>query len=959
MTHIDFAMASLLNAICQGMVLAAAVWLALKLLPRLNPATRFAILGLVLLTVAVLPLKPFSGRTFLASTHAESLETSNPPSETFPPINIRVPESKNPSGAASRFKSVTESRPTRPSGPASEFTPPNEAVSIHSSPVKTAAAQPPVRIRSTKVLIALAMMWAFLSLGMLARLGAAYRRLLELKSRSTPAPESLQTRLRTLRAANEVRRGTRLLLSREIVAPLCLGFLDAAVLIPEGFVDTFSDSEVEHILLHELAHLQRRDDWTNLAQKFLEAAVPIQPAIYWISRRMGLEREMACDDWVIAATGKVKPYAAALTKVAERSQGAQEGVLVAGVSGNRSQLFERVERMLERTPNATPTLALGPLGLAAVLVVLSIVVAVRAPQMIAFAQDAPAQNTSVQRAPAAPARWEDSRAPVSFETRTSSRVALTRAARGTPQTALATDAPLGRSAPQTVGSPVAPVSPLAPSAPRAPISPVSPTTPAASQSGGSHTEMTIRNDSTSLTMKVDGTIEFTDDDRDVKSLSPNGHFRLEEGTWLSRRAYDVQADSAGNLTKIYSVGGTTKPLDDEGREWLARLLPEAIRESGVGADRRVARILRQGGPQAVMAEIGLIHSDGSKRIYLEQLFSQATLNPAQLKGAASLIRGISSDGDKAQVLIVVDKDYLTSELRPFLFDAAGSISSDGDKRRVLSDIVQKDPANLETLVGAAVVAKHISSDGDKAEVLMEIARSYRASDQLRAAYFDAADSISSDGDHARALGALLATHPKDRDTVARLLQSDQRISSDGDKARVLEEAVVQYSDDAVMRRAFFDAANSISSDGDHQQVLVALVHRQGVSSATLGEIANSAERISSDGDKARVLVELAAADVEPVREAFFASADSIHSDGDRSRVLIAILDKTGTSSAMAIAAIHSATGISSDGDKGRVLLDAANRYSKDPNVNAALRKAVSSLHSDGAYRAVMSEIGPQ
>jgi hypothetical protein len=71
---------------------------------------------------------------------------------------------------------------------------------------------------------------------------------------------------------------------------------------------------------------------------------------------------------------------------------------------------------------------------------------------------------------------------------------------------------------------------------------------------------------------------------------------------------------------------------------------------------------------------------------------------------------------------------------------------------------------------------------------------------------------------------------------------------------------------------------------------------------------------------------------------------------------MALLDKPGTSSAMAIAAIQSATRISSDGDMGRVLLDAADRYSKDPVVDAALRKAVENLHSDGVYRSVMSEI---
>ena len=73
--------------------------------------------------------------------------------------------------------------------------------------------------------------------------------------------------------------------------------------------------------------------------------------------------------------------------------------------------------------------------------------------------------------------------------------------------------------------------------------------------------------------------------------------------------------------------------------------------------------------------------------------------------------------------------------------------------------------------------------------------------------------------------------------------------------------------------------------------------------------------------------------------------------------LMAVLDKPGISSSLAVAAVQSATGISSDGDKARVLLDAADRYSGIPAVNAALRKAVESLHSDGDYRTVMSRIG--
>ena len=490
------------------------------------------------------------------------------------------------------------------------------------------------------------------------------------------------------------------------------------------------------------------------------------------------------------------------------------------------------------------------------------------------------------------------------------------------------------------------------------MSPPAPMAPVASQpSGDSHVHITTRNGWTSVSITIEGTVEFSDDDTDVKSLSRNGRFRLDDGGLLSKRGYEVKADGAGNLTRTYSVGWSTRPMDDEGRAWLARTLPQVIRDSGIGAGPRVARILRQGGPQAVLTEIGRIHSDGSKRVYLEQLFSQATLKPSDLKDAARLIRSISSDGDKAQVIITVDANYFATDLRSYLFDAAESINSDGDKRRALSDIVKKDGGSLETLASAARAARHISSDGDKAEVLIEMATPYRPTGGVDMAYFEAANSISSDGDHARVLSKMLASHGDDRNTLTRTLLSAQRISSDGDKARVLKEAVASYNEDASVGKAFFEAANSISSDGDHHQVLVSLAQKQGIGADTLASIAKSAQRISSAGDKARVLIELADTNVESARDAFFAAADSINSDGDRSRVLMVVLDKPGISSSLAIAAIQSAKGISSDGDKARVLFDAAERYSSDPEVNAALRKAVESLHSDGDYRTVMSRIG--
>jgi beta-lactamase regulating signal transducer with metallopeptidase domain len=236
-------------------------------------------------------------------------------------------------------------------------------------------------------------MWAFLSFVMLVRLGFGYRKLRGLKADATPVSAKWQTRLRSLRGINGVRRQTQLLVSSHIAAPMSLGFLNPAILIPRTLLDTLSDSELEHVVLHELGHLRRRDDWTNLAQKLIEAMLPIQPAVYWIGHRMSIEREMACDDWVIAATGTAEPYAASLTKVAELSQWAHAGVLAAGATGNRSQLFSRVHHMLDRTRNAAPKLAVGPLGVAIAAIGILIYVGERVPQMIAFAATSASENS--------------------------------------------------------------------------------------------------------------------------------------------------------------------------------------------------------------------------------------------------------------------------------------------------------------------------------------------------------------------------------------------------------------------------------------------------------------------------------------------------------------------------------------------------------------------------------------
>jgi hypothetical protein len=129
--------------------------------------------------------------------------------------------------------------------------------------------------------------------------------------------------------------------------PTAIGFYNPAIILPRWLLESTPAEELKYILLHELAHLRRRDDWTNLAQKILKALLFFLPSVWWIERRLSLDREMACDDAVLAHSGSPRGYAECLARVAERSFLRRQIALAQAVVGRVRQLTTRVATILD------------------------------------------------------------------------------------------------------------------------------------------------------------------------------------------------------------------------------------------------------------------------------------------------------------------------------------------------------------------------------------------------------------------------------------------------------------------------------------------------------------------------------------------------------------------------------------------------------------------------------------
>ena len=178
-------------------------------------------------------------------------------------------------------------------------------------------------------------------------------------------------------------RHARLCASDAVDSPTILGFRHPALLLPEWMVPKLTSSELRQIALHECEHLRRYDDWLNLLLQIGMVLSPLNPALVWLNRRIGVQRELACDDAVIAATRQPIAYASCLARLAEQRMHHRGRLRLALAAWERqSELAQRVHALLQQTARWTPKQSgLASAGAAALLLSASAGLA-HSPQLI-------------------------------------------------------------------------------------------------------------------------------------------------------------------------------------------------------------------------------------------------------------------------------------------------------------------------------------------------------------------------------------------------------------------------------------------------------------------------------------------------------------------------------------------------------------------------------------------------
>jgi beta-lactamase regulating signal transducer with metallopeptidase domain len=181
----------------------------------------------------------------------------------------------------------------------------------------------------------------------LVRLGRALLHLRASKRRCRDLPRGRQNRLPRWRVLRDQGRRARLVVSNDVRTASVLGLTSPAIAVAPAVLRVLDDDELDCILVHEWAHVQRRDDFARLLQVLVRATAGLHPGIWWIDRQLHINRETACDDWTINLTGSARRYAACLTKLAAHNLTMREAVLLPAVL-SAGDLTARVTQLLDR-----------------------------------------------------------------------------------------------------------------------------------------------------------------------------------------------------------------------------------------------------------------------------------------------------------------------------------------------------------------------------------------------------------------------------------------------------------------------------------------------------------------------------------------------------------------------------------------------------------------------------------
>lgn len=350
----DILVRTMLHTLWQGAAIAIMLWAALRLMAARRTGARYAascaamlaiLLG-AMLTWAVLARAPRSPGASLSASSAIS-------------------------------KGQATSRDKRPSDPSASVQSP--AAPVAPVPWTTWAGW----------------LWASGAAVLLVRIGLGLRSAQRWANGGNLLPEGpVSDRVAQMARRLGIHRHIQIRVGDDWRVPAVMGFVWPTLLLPASLVTDVPAWQLQMMLAHELAHVWRWDYLANFVQQVIEALLFFNPAIWWVSRQIRIEREACCDAWAVRLSESPRHAAETLATFAQRLAGACAGPSPVMAFDGHGDLLDRVKRILRpdrapvtRSPWYVPILALSAVLLCLVVLHRGAEVAVAAAEQLLMPEE--------------------------------------------------------------------------------------------------------------------------------------------------------------------------------------------------------------------------------------------------------------------------------------------------------------------------------------------------------------------------------------------------------------------------------------------------------------------------------------------------------------------------------------------------------------------------------------------
>jgi|GEM_PF-1803866 len=368
--------------------------------------------------------------------------------------------------------------------------------------------------------------------------------------------------------------------------------------------------------------------------------------------------------------------------------------------------------------------------------------------------------------------------------------------------------------------------------------------------GNEDIEITIRRNNNwrleNIKISSNGDIEFNNDYTDVVGMSEDAYIKISMVSFGMRRKLYISSDD-DRIVRRYFEGNKEVAFEPKGREWMKKMLPDIVRNSGLDLENRVNKVYQKKGISGFLSELEETDSDYYRSRMVKYLLKNNKLNKSELQ---NLLREfpyrIDSDYEVSQIYKKYNPVFISDpEVASEFFSSLKEISSNYELSQVLKSVYKLNDLSEENFTHFIEATENISSNYEKSNLMKLALKDDKLTDKQLNLILAEVDEISSDYEKSQIIKSVLKDNGLTDGNIEKIIELTESISSDYEMGQIINTIIHGEMLSQENLNEFTSLLGNISSDYTYKGILNQLIKYDELGSERFDFLIESSDNISS------------------------------------------------------------------------------------------------------------------